>query len=90
MKKIVLIICLALLLAGLVLSGSEVQTTAKPPEKVTICHAAGRDDTEHYIELTVGWSAVYGPAGHFYENGTPQAGHEHDYLGPCVGEVIIY
>jgi len=87
MKKVVLVICLALFLAGLLLSSSEVQTTAKPQEdKVTICHAAGRVGTTHYIELTIGYSAVFGPGGHFNENGTPQAGHELDYLGPCGGE----
>jgi len=51
--------------------------------KVTICHAAGLDGTTKYVTLTVGHQAVYGPAGHFYENGTPRAGHEQDYLGPC-------
>ena len=53
------------------------------PENVTICHAAGLDGTTHYETLTIGYEAVYGPAGHFYENGTPQAGHEQDYLGAC-------
>lgn len=51
--------------------------------KVTICHAAGQAGTTHYVELTIGYPAVYGPAGHFYENGTTRAGHEDDYLGPC-------
>lgn len=55
-------------------------------EKVTICHAAGQEGTTHYITLTIGYNAVYGPAGHFYENGTPRAGHEQDYLGPCQGD----
>ena len=26
---------------------------------------------------------MFGQAGHFNEDGTPQAGHEQDYLGPC-------
>jgi hypothetical protein len=56
------------------------------PEKVTICHAAGLDGTTHYETLTIGYSAVYGPAGHFYENGTTRAGHEQDYLGECREE----
>jgi hypothetical protein len=62
-------------------------TAAAQPEngKVTICHAAGLAGTTHYITLTIGWKAVYGPAGHFYENGTPRAGHEQDYFGPCIG-----
>jgi hypothetical protein len=51
--------------------------------KVTICHAAGLDGTTKFVELTISENAVYGPAGHFYENGTPRAGHEQDYLGPC-------
>lgn len=49
--------------------------------KVTICHAAGRAGTTHYVTLS--HHAVYGLGGHFYENGTPRAGHEQDYLGPC-------
>lgn len=53
------------------------------PDKVTICHAAGLAGTTHYETLTIGYEAVYGPGGHFNENGTPQAGHEQDYLGPC-------
>jgi hypothetical protein len=45
-------------------------------EKVTICHAAGRAGTTHYVEITVGAPAQYG---HIDEHGTPQAGHEEDY-----------
>lgn len=57
------------------------------PEKVTICHAAGlADEPANWVTLTLPWVAVYGQAGHFNENGTPQAGHEEDYLGPCVSE----
>lgn len=54
------------------------------PPKVTLCHAAGLDGTTQYVTLTVGYAAAYGPAGHFYENGTPRAGHEQDYLGECI------
>jgi hypothetical protein len=57
---------------------------ATPNDKVTICHVAGRaDDPANYITLTIGWNAVYGPGGHFNENGTPQAGHEQDTYGEC-------
>jgi hypothetical protein len=55
-------------------------------EKVTLCHAAGLAGTTHYVTLTVGRPAAFGPAGHFFENGTPQAGHEQDYLGACEGD----
>ena len=51
--------------------------------KVTLCHAAGLEGTTKYVELTVGYPAAYGPAGHFFENGTTRAGHEQDYLGAC-------
>lgn len=52
-------------------------------DKVTLCHAAGQEGTTQYVTITVGYPAAFGPAGHFYENGTPRAGHEQDYLGPC-------
>lgn len=55
-------------------------------EKVTICHAAGQEGTDQFITLELAYPAVYGPGGHFNEDGTPQAGHEADYLGPCVVE----
>jgi hypothetical protein len=63
-------------------------STTTALEKVTICHAAGLADTDQYVELTVAGQAVYGAsgdAGHFDENGTPLAGHEQDYFGPCDG-----
>jgi hypothetical protein len=44
--------------------------------KVTICHAAGRLGTTHYVEITVGAPAQYA---HINEHGNPQAGHEEDY-----------
>ncbi|HSL26161.1 MAG TPA: hypothetical protein VLA54_07760 [Acidimicrobiia bacterium] len=52
-------------------------------EKVTLCHAAGRDVTTHFETITISASAAYGPAGHLNEDGSPQAGHEMDYLGEC-------
>lgn len=56
---------------------------ASQPEFVTICHAAGQEGTLQYVTLTLPYQAVYGQAGHLNENGTTQAGHENDYLGPC-------
>lgn len=53
-------------------------------DKVTICHASGLAGTTKFETLTIAYPAVYGEAGHFYENGTPRAGHEQDYLGPCI------
>lgn len=56
-----------------------------PPEKITICHAAGKaGEQANYTTLTLPWNAVYGNGGHFNEDGTPQAGHEEDYLGECI------
>lgn len=77
----------AVALAAALAAGSAVTLTAASAgeghDKVTICHAAGRDGTTKYVILTLAREAVYGQAGHFYENGTPRAGHEDDYLGPC-------
>ena len=61
-----------------------VSASAGQPEMITICHAAGREGTTQYVTLTLPYPAVYGQAGHFYENGTPRAGHEQDYLGACI------
>lgn len=58
--------------------------SADKPDKVTLCHASGRADTTHFVTTTVGYAAAYGNGGHFNEDGTPQAGHERDYLGPCI------
>lgn len=55
-------------------------------EKVTICHAAGLAGTTKYVTLTIAAPAVFGPAGHFFENGTTRAGHEQDYFGACAGD----
>ena len=77
MKKLFLILALSLVFAVPVIAKSD---------KVTICHAAGREGTTHYVTLTISENAVYGRkgnAGHFEENGTPRAGHEQDYFGPC-------
>lgn len=64
--------------AALVFAG----TVSAKQEKVTICHATS-SETNPYVTLTIAYPAVYGPAGHFNENGTTQAGHEEDYFGPC-------
>ena len=60
------------------------QAVFSQQEMVTLCHAAGQDDTTQFVTLTIAYPAAYGEAGHFYENGTPRAGHEQDYLGECV------
>jgi hypothetical protein len=54
--------------------------------KITICHAAGLEGTTHFETITIAPSAVFGPGGHFNENGTTQAGHEEDHFGPCTEE----
>ena len=60
--------------------------TPTPSEKITICHVAGRkDDAANYITLEISPQALNG---HFDENGTPKAGHEEDYLGPCNSSEI--
>jgi hypothetical protein len=54
---------------------------------VTFCHVAGlAEDPANTVTITADEHAVFGQAGHFGENGTPNAGHEEDYLGPCENE----
>ncbi len=72
--------------AGGVLLLTASTTQAAPAEKVTICHAAGQDDTLHYITLNLSFNGVFGgngQSGHFLEDGSTAAGHEHDTFGPC-------
>ena len=82
LKNTFLVLAIVLFASSLFPSGA----VATPADKVTICHGAGQDGTTKYITLTISWNAVYGEAGHFYENGTPRAGHENDYLGACIGD----
>jgi hypothetical protein len=61
----------------------QITPTLDAQGKITICHAAGRAGTTHFVEITVADNAVFGPGGHFNENGTTQAGHEQDFFGEC-------
>lgn len=88
-SKIFKVFGIALVITGLMLSSFNQQASADPEGMVTICHAAGLDGTTQYVELTLNANAVYGPAGHFSEPGTPNAGHEDDYEGPCDEEDIV-
>lgn len=78
-RRAVAVIGAALLIA---LAGSA--SVSAGQDKVTLCHAAGLDGTTQYVTITVAYPAAFGEAGHFFENGTPRAGHEEDYLGPCI------
>jgi hypothetical protein len=69
-------------------SGTPLQLVVSPtPDengKFTICHVAGlASDPANFVTLTIAESAVFGPGGHFNENGTTQAGHEEDSFGEC-------
>lgn len=82
MKNALAAICLVLLAAaGLAAAG--VRPAFGGEEKITICHASGQAGTTKFETLTISPNAVFGPGGHFNENGTPQAGHEQDYMGAC-------
>ncbi|MFC1653942.1 hypothetical protein ACFL1M_03810, partial [Patescibacteria group bacterium] len=85
---IALILAFAVVILAIATSTSFAAPPETPggPEKVTLCHAAGQVGTLQYVTLTIAYPAAYGPAGHFYENGTPRAGHENDHLGPCTCE----
>jgi hypothetical protein len=52
-------------------------------DEVCICHAAGLAGTTQFVTVCANRTAIYGKAGHFNEDGTPRAGHEQDYEGPC-------
>lgn len=77
MKRVLAITSIALLMLATAVS-------AAPPEFVTFCHGAGLAGTTKFVTLTLPYQAVFGQAGHFNEDGSPNAGHEQDYLGPCV------
>jgi hypothetical protein len=57
---------------------------AAQPEKVIVCHAAGQEGTTKFVTLEVPATETGFPQGHYTEDGTPLAGHEADYLGPCI------
>ncbi len=81
MKHLLCLIGATMLLAGA--SAAPALAGDDHPDNVTLCHASGLAGTTKYETLTVGYPAAFGPAGHFDENGTPNAGHEQDYLGEC-------
>jgi hypothetical protein len=71
-------------LSVLLLLAIPVVALATPPVFVTFCHVAGlAEDPANTVTLTLPYQAVFGQAGHFNEDGTPNAGHEQDYLGEC-------
>lgn len=74
-----------IVIMGVVLAAFVAVTVAPATnDKVTICHVAGlASDPANYITLTIAHAAVFGPGGHFNEDGTPQAGHEQDTMGAC-------
>lgn len=50
---------------------------ARAAGEVSICHAAGRADDPKFVEITVSENAA---TAHLDGHGTPQAGHEQDYV----------
>lgn len=87
MKKILATLSVALLGAAGITAALATTALADPPNEVTFCHIAGlASDPANSVTLTLPPQAVYGNGGHFNENGTTQAGHENDYLGPCQGD----
>jgi hypothetical protein len=76
---VVLTIAMALVLQAVI--GPDKVSAGK--DEVCICHAAGQEGTTHFVTVCANRTAIFGQAGHFNEDGTPRAGHEQDYLGPC-------
>ena len=85
MKNVGMAATLGALLMALMSGGiaTAYAVTAVDEETFTICHAAGLEGTTQFVTLTLPFEAVFGEAGHFFENGTPRAGHEQDYMGAC-------
>jgi len=74
------VICVAVLLATILIAGVTGSASAGDEEKVTICHVSGNG---HQHTLSIGYMAAFGPAGHFSPDGSPREGHLDDYLGRC-------
>jgi hypothetical protein len=53
-------------------------------DHIEICHFQGQIGSGVFVTLTVSANSN----GHFGNNGTQEAGHEADYLGPCVGDEV--
>jgi hypothetical protein len=53
--------------------------------RMPICHATS-SGTNVYVEESIPCAAAFGPAGHFNEDGTPRAGHEHDFIRSNANE----
>ena len=79
-KGLLMIGLLAAISVGVVVFTAST-TQAAPEGKVTICHADGKDGTLKFSTITVAPSA--GENHLDLVTGTPKAGHENDYLGPC-------
>ena len=96
LRRIALVLSLGVLAALAIAGATSAHVDYGPPdsaspmslegqsESVTFCHVAGSaEDPANTVTLTLPYTAVFGQAGHFNEDGTPRAGHEQDYLGPC-------
>jgi hypothetical protein len=76
MKRLILGATAVMALAGALIYSA---STAQAADKVTVCHADGRDGTIKYSVIVVSPS---GAAAHLDPiTGTPTAGHENDVLG---------
>lgn len=85
MKKVLLVCLIFVVACATALSVASIAQGGGPPERFTICHAAGLAGTTQFITLEdLPYPAVFGPGGHFNEDGTPAAGHEQDYMGACT------
>jgi len=57
---------------------------AQQPADVTICSAISGAKGLTFETVTKSYDEVYGTGGYFNEDGTPQLGHELDYIGKCI------
>lgn len=86
MKRILtMAACVSAIAGGLMYRATRVEAqdtgcVAGCVDKVTLCHADGHAGTTKFSTINIACSAA---RNHISETGTPQAGHEDDYCGPC-------
>lgn len=78
------IIGIILFIGGTLRVRSIAVSHAQVPQEITLCYAVDKNGMVSYETGVKSFNEVYGKGGHFNEDGTPQLGHEKDYLGKCI------
>ncbi len=78
------LIGIALFIGGTLRVRSIGVSHAQEPQAITLCYAVDEGGAVRYETGVKSFDEVYGKGGYFNEDGTPQIGHEKDYLGECI------